>query len=80
MGEKLEEEVWDSALQRINDSSLCARLNLIQFKVVHRAHLSKSRLAMIYSLPDASIVNLVRYFTSPSIFHPAKGSFFYRWQ
>ena len=39
---------WDGALHAINSSSSCARLNLIQFKVLHRIHFSKARLSKIY--------------------------------
>ena len=48
LGEDIEEDMWISALQRVNDSSSCARLGIIQFKVVHRAHFSKARLSKIY--------------------------------
>lgn len=34
-------------MNRVNSSSICARHRLIQCKVVHRAHWSKSRLARI---------------------------------
>lgn len=39
---------WDCALTRVNSSSSCARLSLIQFKVLHRVHYSKAKLAEIY--------------------------------
>lgn len=45
---------WKGALERVNSSSSCVRLGLIQFKVVHRAHLSKARLAEIYPGVDES--------------------------
>ena len=38
----------------INSSSSCARLGLIQFKVMHRAHFSRARLADIYPGTDSS--------------------------
>lgn len=43
---------WDAALNMINSTSSCARLGLIQFKVLHRIHYSKARLSRIY--PDLS--------------------------
>lgn len=45
---------WDCALDRVNSSSSCARLSLIQFKVLHRVHYSKAKLAEIYPGSDAS--------------------------
>ncbi|XP_059823292.1 protein N-lysine methyltransferase METTL21A isoform X1 [Hypanus sabinus] len=42
-------ENWDRILQLVNTSSLCAKHSLIQFKVVHRAHISKDKLAHFYS-------------------------------
>ena len=54
LGEDLEEDIWDSALLRVNDSSSCARLSIIQFKILHRIHCSKARLAEIYPNTDAS--------------------------
>lgn len=50
LGLALSDETWDSILSSIHRSSLCARHCLIQFKVVHRAHISKAKLASIY--PD----------------------------
>src|SRR4029434_2902021 len=47
-------DYWDHALERVNSSSSCARLALIQFKVLHRAHYSKAKLAKIYQGADAS--------------------------
>lgn len=52
--EELEEETWANALLRVNDSTSCAKLNIIQFKVLHRIHYSKARLAKIYPNVDAS--------------------------
>ena len=54
LGIDLPEEYWAKALKRVNSSSSCARLGLIQFKVLHRVHLSKARLASIYPGTDAS--------------------------
>ena len=51
---KLLDRCWENALLRINSSSSCARWGLIQFKVVHRAHSSRARLADIYPGTDGS--------------------------
>lgn len=42
------EAEWDDAVRNIHSSSTCARHSLVQFKVVHRTHLHKSKLARIY--------------------------------
>lgn len=43
-------EFWNGALKGVNSSSSCARLSLIQFKVLHRLHYCKSRMSRFY--PD----------------------------
>lgn len=50
----LEEETWESALLRVNNSTFCAKLTIIQFKILHRIHYSKARLAKIFPNIDAS--------------------------
>ncbi len=42
------DEIWDDALKRVNGSTTCARLSLIQFKILHRTYYTKSRLSKIY--------------------------------
>ena len=49
LGLRLEERWWTEALARVNSSSSCARLNIMQLKVIHRAHLCNAKLAQIYS-------------------------------
>ena len=48
LGAPLSNEEWDMALSRVHSSSTCARHALIQFKVIHRIHLSKAKLAKIF--------------------------------
>lgn len=48
----LTDEEWNEAKYRIHRSSICARHSLIQFKVVHRLHLSKAKLAKMYPSVD----------------------------
>lgn len=48
----INEEQWTDVLRKIHSSSMCARHSLIQFKVVHRTHLHKSKLARIYAHID----------------------------
>ncbi len=48
LGLTLHEDWWDGALSKIHKSTICARLSLIQFKVLHRIHFSKTRLSQIY--------------------------------
>ena len=40
---------WEHALERINGTSSCARLSLIQFKVLHRTYYTKSKLSKIFN-------------------------------
>ena len=49
LGMNIPHSFWKQALIRVNNSSSCARLNLIQFKVLHRLHYSNSKLSKIYS-------------------------------
>ena len=48
LGETFLDEWWDGAIDMVNTSTSCARLGLIQFKVFHRLHYCKSKLAAIY--------------------------------
>lgn len=42
---ELSDEVWSKARDRVHSSSVCLRHTVIQFKVVHRLHWSKVKLA-----------------------------------
>ena len=71
----IDDDLWEAILQKVHTSSMCARHSLIQFKVVHRAHLSKTRLASIYpqispicdkcGLSDATLVHM--YWFCPAL-------------
>lgn len=50
LGMEISDQVWIAALDRLNDTTTCARLSLIQFKILHCIHYSKAKLAKIY--PD----------------------------
>ena len=50
LGRAIDDSSWDSALICINNSTSCSKLNLIQFKVVHRIYLTNSKLSKMY--PD----------------------------
>lgn len=39
---------WGEAIKRVSTTTSCAQLGLIQFKVLHRLHYSKAKLAKIY--------------------------------
>lgn len=45
------DDLWANILKQIHSSSMCARHSLIQFKV-HRAHMSKSKLAKMFPQSD----------------------------
>ena len=71
----LSEDVWETILRLINTTSFCARHCLLQFKVVHRAHISKSKLARFYpevspccdkcKTSEASLIHM--FWTCPSL-------------
>ena len=44
---QISEEIWKKIIDRIFSSSICLRHVVIQFKVVHRLHWSKTRLSQI---------------------------------
>lgn len=48
MGVDIADEQWSDILQRIHSTSICARHSLIQFKIVHRLHMSKVKLSKMY--------------------------------
>lgn len=52
LGIQIHDESWELAIGRIRSTTSCAHLGLIQFKVVYRAHFSKSRLSELYSEVD----------------------------
>ncbi len=45
----IEDWQWDEAQEQVNSSSLCIRHGLIQFKILHRLHLSKLKLSKVFS-------------------------------
>lgn len=47
LGVEFTEDIWDSILDKIHSSSICLRHEVMQFKIVHRLHWSKARLAKI---------------------------------
>ena len=48
LGFNLTDEWWKEALIRVNSTSSCARLSLIQFKVLHKIHFTKNRLSRLF--------------------------------
>ena len=48
LGQTFDDSWWDAALSTFHTSSTCARLTLIQFKVLFRIHYSKAKLSRIY--------------------------------
>lgn len=51
---KLSQELWSEALARVNSTTVCARLSLIQLKVLHRIHLTKARLHKLFPQTEDS--------------------------
>lgn len=56
IGMVISEDVWEEALKRVNGSTSCARLGLIQFKVVHRLHWSRAKISSFYPHMDSRCV------------------------
>lgn len=54
LGENLEEDMWERALLRVNDSTSCTKRSIIQFKSLHGIHSSNGRLARIFPNTDAN--------------------------
>lgn len=52
LGIMFTEDEWDSVLDRIHSSSICLRHKVIQFKIVHRLHWSKTRLSKVIPTID----------------------------
>ena len=64
----IDDGTWAKIVKRVHSSSMCARHSLVQFKVIHRVHLSKAKLAKIYpqinpicdrcNLEDATLIHM----------------------
>ena len=52
LGVQISDELWENSLEEVNTCSINSRHCLIQFRVIHRLHYSKSKLHKIY--PDVS--------------------------
>ena len=67
LGLSLSEDTWSSVLKLVNSTSLCARHCLIQFKVVHRAHISTAKRSTMY--PDVSPLCVKCKMSEASLIH-----------
>ncbi|KAL2095628.1 hypothetical protein ACEWY4_007776 [Coilia grayii] len=54
LGREILDVNWKYAMERIHSSSICIRHDIMQFKIVHRLHLSSARLAKMYPNTDAT--------------------------
>ena len=52
MEARISDITWHSAIDRKRSSSICIRHGLVQFKVFHRLHFCRSRLARLYPKID----------------------------
>lgn len=50
----MNENDWNCALKRVNDSTSCVRPSVIQFKILHQIHFSKATLAKLFPNSNAS--------------------------
>ncbi len=44
----IDDGTWAKIVKRVHSSSMCAQHSLVQFKLIHRVHFSKAKLAKIY--------------------------------
>ncbi len=49
---EIPEDVWQHSVGKIHSTSICVKHGLLQFKVLHRLHLSKHKLSRIYPQLD----------------------------
>ncbi len=54
LGMEISDSAWQCAIELVHSSSVCIRHGLMQFKVLHRLHLSRSKLAKMYPGSDSS--------------------------
>lgn len=54
LDEQFADDTWQAAITRIHTSSICVRHSLIQFKILHRLHLSPSKIAKLYPGADSA--------------------------
>ena len=66
-GGEISDESWHSAVTMIHSSSVCIRHGLIQFKIFHRLHLCRNRLAKLYPNVDPTCVRCHQ--ASATLFH-----------
>ncbi len=59
----ISDALWKKALEAVNSSSSCARLSVIQFKVLFRLHYSRNKLFRLY--PDRTTEACNRCFQMP---------------
>ena len=51
-GAVISDKVWRFAIERIHSTSICVKHRLLQFKIIYRLHLSKSKLAKMFPGTD----------------------------
>lgn len=67
LGMEISDHTWNSASSRIDNITTCARLSLIQFKVLQHIQYSKSKLAKIYLNVDEQCEPIHIFWTCPSL-------------
>ena len=77
-GMQIQEESCEQATERIRSTTSCARLGVIQFKVLYRVHFSESRLYKLYQeVEDGSPCHFSHMFFSLSWSESFLGRLFY---
>lgn len=57
-GADVSDTVWQYAVEHIHSTSVCVRHGLLQFKVIHRLHFSKSKLAKMCHQDEATLCHM----------------------
>lgn len=60
LGITISDTIWQAAIRFVHSSSMCIRHGLLQFKVLHRLHLSASKLARFYPGLDPTCIRCSR--------------------
>ena len=68
---------WQAAITLVHSSSICIRHGLLQFKVLHRLHLSASKLAKLYLGLDPIRIRCRRELASATCFGYARNWLFW---
>lgn len=64
------DDLWESILNRVHSSSICARHGLLQFKVLYRLHMSKEKLVSAWKRFAIIVRQELVHLSTPSGYVP----------